>query len=133
MKTPDLSGYENWLVSEGYQPSTIEVTLRHIKVAAANQVRAVDHVPHVRRYLRFVTKTRRNPLGKPFATNMKRRGFKPASEIRKQGSRDRELLTVRQWKALRARLRRRTVVPVVALRRAAVAVPVAVPAVAAVQ
>lgn len=102
-----LDEYERWLRKEGYQPTTIEVTLRHIRAARSDSARLPRHrVPHVRRYLRFVAKTRKNPLGRSFAKRMlDDYGLTPAGEIEKQGSRDRETLTQKQWDALKQKLR----------------------------
>jgi len=106
VRKTDLGAYEDWLYAEGYQESTILVTLRHIKAVSVEPRQSPGHrAPHVRRYLRFVAKTRKNPLGRRFTEQMLAHGMEPASDIEKQGSRDKGCLTPRQWKALRARLR----------------------------
>ncbi len=102
----DLGAYEDWLYAEGYQDSTIQVTLRHLRGLAEHPEELTRHrVPHVRRYLRFVAKTRKNPLGRRFTEAMLANGVEAASEIEKQGKRDKGCLTDKQWKALRSRLR----------------------------
>jgi hypothetical protein len=101
-----LDAYEAWLHQEGYQDSTIQVTLRHIKAVSVQPERHPGHrAPHVRRYLRFVAKTRKNPLGRPFVERMLGHGLAAASDIEKQGARDKDCLTESQWKTLRANLR----------------------------
>lgn len=101
-----LDDYEKWLKREGYQPTTIEVTLRHIRAAHADTSSLPAYrIPHVRRYLRFVARTRKNPLGSRFTRKMlDEYGLAPATEIEKQGSRDRETLTQKQWDALKKKL-----------------------------
>jgi hypothetical protein len=103
----DLSGYQDWLTEQGYQPSTIEATLRHLKNAVGTG-EWESRRAHLRRYLLFVKKTRRNPLGKDFAHKLKQAGYEPASEIAKQGKTAKQVLTTRQWRALRARLREKS-------------------------
>lgn len=103
---PDLSGYEAWLTGEGYQPSTIKATLRHLKNVAETPNKVAEHQgAHVRRYLRYVSKTQRHPFGRVFAQTLHKQGYEAASDVRKPGSRSKGLLTGRQWTALRSRLR----------------------------
>lgn len=103
----DLEAYEAWLHDEGYQPSTIAVSVRLIGMVFNN----LDDHPeyceaHIRRYLRFVEKTRKNPLGKKFAGIMRLRGFEAAADIRKHGNRRKRLLHAGNWVQLRSKLRR---------------------------
>lgn len=106
----DLEPYEVWLKSEGYQDSTILVTLRHIRGVYntfkdyPERGKSRDKAPHVRRYLRFVAKTRKNPLGRKFTETMLGLGLEPSTAIEKQGKRDGRCLTPAQWKALRQQL-----------------------------
>jgi hypothetical protein len=100
-----LTGYQDWLKREGYQPSTIRATLRHLKGAVNTGVLATRQA-HLRRYLLFVKKTRSNPLGRAFTHKLKQEGIEPAAEIVKQGRTVKTLLTRKAWKQLRARLRR---------------------------
>jgi hypothetical protein len=103
---PDLSGYAAWLTSERYQPTTIEATLRHLKNVAEKPDSVANHqTAHVRRYLRYVSKTQRHPFGRGFTKNLRDQGFEAAGDVRKPGSRSKKLLTGRQWAALRSRLR----------------------------
>jgi hypothetical protein len=105
---PDLSGYEAWLTREGYQPTTIEATLRHLKNVAAKPKEIADHQEaHIQRYLRYVGKTRRHPLGQSLTKKLKAAGYAAAGDVRKPGSRSKKLLDAQQWSALRARLRER--------------------------
>lgn len=101
-----LADYEAWLKKEGYQNSTTEVSMRHIRAAALTPESIPGHrVAHVRRYLRYVADTRKNPLGRKFAEQMLKHGFTPARRTEKQGSRSKACLSSKQWKALRSRLR----------------------------
>jgi hypothetical protein len=106
----NLKSYSGWLKTEGYQPSTAQVTLRHIRVVAAafNAGESIpEHCePHVRRYLRFVAKTRKNPAGRAFVKQMLKDGFEPVADIQKHGARDRANLRPGDWDLLRAKLRR---------------------------
>ncbi|MEE8615525.1 MAG: hypothetical protein V3T11_09985 [Roseateles sp.] len=115
MRYAKLRKYEEWLRAEGYQPSTVEVTLRHLYTVneqcgqtlfnACPMPVAPYRIPHVRRYLRYVALTRRNPLGRIFVAEMKRQGIEASSEIRKQGQRTKQNLTKSQWSELRKLLR----------------------------
>lgn len=100
-----LKPYKKWLKQSGYQPSTIEVTLRHLKAAVLTGNWDERHEPHLRRYLLFVKKTRRHPLGKKFTDALRTAGFEPAGVIRKQGNRTKDLLSLKSWRNLRSRLR----------------------------
>lgn len=108
-----LKPYEAWLRAEGYQPSTVEVTLRHLYTVNENRISSLFNampvapyrIPHVRRYLRYVALTRRNPLGRAFVAEMKRQGIEASAEIRKQGGRTKKNLTKYQWWRLRGLLR----------------------------
>jgi hypothetical protein len=102
-----LKPYEQWLHEEGYQPSTVEVTLRHLNTVYARPTRDVEtyRIPHVRRYLRFVALTHKNPLGAVFIARMKKQGIEASNKIHKQGKRTKKNLTKTQWDRLRAELR----------------------------
>jgi hypothetical protein len=102
-----LEAYEAWLNKEGYQPSTIAVSVRLIGMVFDNVDGHPDYCEaHIRRYLRFVEKTRKNPLGKRFTGIMRLRGFEAAADIRKHGNRSKKLLHAGNWMQLRAKLRR---------------------------
>jgi hypothetical protein len=107
-QTPKLDKYETWLKDEGYQESTILVTLRHIKAVYAHRDKDVakTRAAHVRRYLRFVAKTRKNPLGRKFVQRMLGLGLEAAVDSPNHGKRSKTNLTDDQWLDLRAKLRR---------------------------
>lgn len=102
MAEPDLSGYTGWLETEGYQPSTIEATLRNL--AAATRDTKPHHKPHIRRYMRYVTETGDNPL-RVKLVRMSLDSFEPSARRRRHGSRTKQLLGRAEWKLLKSRLR----------------------------
>lgn len=105
-KKLDLSSYQRWLRTEGYQRSTAEVSLRHMRTIATGAAVQSHQHPHIRRYLRFVEATGRNPLGREFLSKMKADGFEPSGPIAKAGKRSKPVLTRPQWSQLRSKLRR---------------------------
>jgi hypothetical protein len=110
-KTPDLSRYKKWLIDQGYQPSTVEVSLRHIRALSRVDWTHPRRIPeyrnaHIRRYLRYVELEKKHPLGKRFALAMRHAGLVPTTAIAKQGSRAKTLLGSTDWTVLRGKLRR---------------------------
>ena len=107
MKDPDLRDYAAWLYRERYQDSTVVVTLRNLKlVFEAGRITSDNAIPHVRRYLRFVKETRKNPLGGAFVSQMRKLGIEPSAEIEKHGQRSKKLLDLASWSKLKDKLRR---------------------------
>lgn len=108
-KKLDLDGYKRWLVRQGYQPSTVQVSMRHLRALVAweipKKLPKYRHA-HIRRYLRYVDETKDNPMGSKFLQGMKSLGLTPAMDISKQGPRGKTLLGSHDWTALRSRLRR---------------------------
>lgn len=104
----DLKSYQAWLEKEGYQTSTVEVSLRHIRTSVANPKKVPPHrVAHIQRYLRFVLATQKNPAGGQFTRLMKtKHGLSAATAIKKQGKRKAIKLDDKQLSELRAKLRR---------------------------
>jgi hypothetical protein len=100
----DLHGYELWLRKEGYQPSTIEATLRNLRSAEDGPVRPHHHA-HIRRYLRFVAETRRQPLGSKFTKWLRLKAFDASIKRRRHGARVKSALTRQEWTILKKRLR----------------------------
>jgi hypothetical protein len=105
-KEPDLTAYEAWLKKQGYQPSTVVVTLRHLRTVAVEGRIPQYREAHVQRYLRYVAETKKNPMGKKFAQQMKAKGLVPSAKIRKQGRRTKDPLQAGDWAELRSVLRR---------------------------
>lgn len=103
---PRLEGYRAWLVDKGYQPSTIDATLRHLKVVAKDPAALMYRGPHIRRYLLFVEDTQCNPLGRKFTKHMLALGLKAAADTRKGGAHTKDLLTRPEWSKLNNRLRK---------------------------
>lgn len=103
----DLSDYEKWLRRGGYQPSTMVVTLRNLRTIAAEGKKPAETLePHIRRYLRFVEETKKQPLGRDFTAKMKKAGIAPSAAIEKHGKRPSKLLDMKSMSALRSKLRR---------------------------
>ena len=100
-----LDGYRVWLTDKGYQSSTIDATLRHLKVVAKDPEALKYRGPHVRRYLLFVEDTKNNPLGKKFTDYMIAMGLSAAADTRKGGAHTKELLSAAQWGKLDRKLR----------------------------
>jgi hypothetical protein len=108
-KKLDLSGYKRWLVRQGYQPSTVQVSMRHLRALAAWDISKTVpqyRLPHIRRYLRYVDDTKDNPMGPKFIQGMKSLGLTAVMNISKQGPRGKTLLGGYEWTTLRSRLRR---------------------------
>lgn len=104
----DLSHYRGWLVDKGYQPSTISATLLHLKAVADEPADLSYRGPHIRRYLLYVSDTRRNPLGKKFFKTMTEGyGLKAAADTKKSGTSVKSTLDTKQWGRLETFLRRR--------------------------
>ena len=103
---PDLKLYREWLVKKGYQNSTIDATIRHLKTVWHKPEALSYRGAHVRRYLLYVSATRRNPLGQKFTTYMtEKHGLEAVTETRKHGARTKVTLRNDQWGILRAVLR----------------------------
>lgn len=110
-KKPDLSSYRLWLIGRGYQPSTVQASLRHMRALARRDWSIPKPIPshlkpQVRRYLRYVKDSGRDPMGARFSQAVAAQGLEAASDIRFQGPREKTLLGSRQWTTLRAKLRR---------------------------
>lgn len=104
---PDLSTYKRWLAKEGYQPTTIELTLQHLGVLAITRYPGMPRrVPHARRYLRFVESTGKNPMGDAFVQHLRDAGITAAVDRVRSGKRTRKALTPEQWSKLRTALRK---------------------------
>lgn len=94
----DLSRYSVWLMDQGYQASTIDGTLRHLRAVADNPEDVGYRVAHVRRYLLYVSTTKLNPLGKKFTEHMTTgHGLAAIIETRKVGGNTKDLLNKGQW------------------------------------
>ena len=101
-----LDGYRTWLVDKEYQLSTIDATLRHLKVVAKDPSALTYRGPHIRRYLLFVEDTKCNPLGRKFTQHMVSLGFSAAASTRKCGAHTKSLLTKLEWAKLNKTLRK---------------------------
>jgi hypothetical protein len=111
MRNVTLEAYENWLREEGYQPSTVESTLRNLKAAAGAayvhpQSYDSRHGSHVRRYLRFVLNTRKNPLGGEAVKYFRALGLAPSASILKTGARAKAQPPQEALAKIKSRLRR---------------------------
>lgn len=110
MKSIDWKPYSSWLSKEGYQPSTIAATLRNLRVVRADlnvRGKLLPHYEaHIKRYMRFVDHSRKNPLGDVFLKRLQKAGFEPSSKRRKHGRRIKELLSPEDWALLKAKLRK---------------------------
>lgn len=104
----DLSRYRQWLVDQGYQPTTIAATLRHLQVVADNPEEVGYRAPHVRRYLLYVEAEECHPLGKRFTRHMTTgHGLQAVSKARKiNGGNTKKLLDGGQWYMLHQTLRK---------------------------
>jgi hypothetical protein len=107
MKTPDLTEYEAWLKTEGYQPSTITVALRYALTIAkrGGAVEAATYGPSIQRYLRYVEDTGKHPLGREVEAKLKAAGYKPSADVKLSGKRKKSALSRERWGALRSALR----------------------------
>jgi hypothetical protein len=105
----NLDGYKDWLVSEGYQPSTVDTTVRKLtRLFHFAAERTNGHArPHLQRYLRYVKDTKRSPLGQEFQAALVKEGFRASSKRSKPGARNKKLLTASQLTELRSKLRTR--------------------------
>lgn len=101
-----LLSYANWLRAEGYQESTIAVTLRHLRTVMVTKVIAACRVSHVQRYLRYSAETRKNPLGPEFLKMALKAGFEASDDRKRPGARVKDTLNDVEWAMLRAKLRR---------------------------
>jgi hypothetical protein len=105
-----LDGYRDWLKKQRYTPSTIEASLKVLR-----RLDAVEPKPTptdeflLRRYLRYVKESRRNPMGEKFTEALKTKHdlFRPAVERAKSGKRKRRLLTLTEFHELKTRLLKR--------------------------
>lgn len=110
-KKPDLSSYRLWLIGRKYQPSTVQASLRHMRALYRRDWTLPKPVPshlkpQVRRYLRYVDESGRNPMGAKFLEAVRGQGLEAAADIRFQGPREKTLLGSTQWTKLRSKLRR---------------------------
>lgn len=105
----NLDSYKDWLVSEGYQPSTVDTTVRKLtRLYHFAAERSNGHArPHLQRYLRYVKDSKRNPLGQEFYAALLKEGFRASSKRSKPGARNKKLLTASQLTELRSKLRTR--------------------------
>ncbi len=104
----NLDDYTRWLTEQGFRPATIEATLRAVlrqrRQGAA--LRGSD-APHLKRYLLYVERTRREPLGEAFTKSLYALGLVAAQERNKCGhTRVQDPPTAAQVSALKERLRR---------------------------
>jgi hypothetical protein len=105
----DWKAYSSWLSKEGYQPSTIDATLRNLRVVceALSDIGNLQphYEPHIKRYLRFVDHSRKNMLGgSAFLKKLQKAGYEPASNRRKHGRRTKDPLILENWKRLKDKL-----------------------------
>jgi len=105
----NLDSYRDWLLTEGYQPSTVETTVRKLtRLYHFASERSNSHArAHLRRYLRYVKDTKRSPLGQEFQAALVKEGFQASSKRSKPGARTKKRLTASQLTELRSRLRTR--------------------------
>lgn len=99
-----LDDYTTWLRSKKYTPSTIDASirvLRRLNRENPKPTRSDEFL--LRRYLRYVKETRRNPLGKRFTSVLEKQGLDPTSERAMSGTRKRELLMMGQFHDLKDR------------------------------
>jgi hypothetical protein len=97
-----LQPYADWLKNEGYQESTINATLRHLRLCHGRECCE----PHTRRYLRYVSETRKNPLGREFLDLAMKAGYEASADRRRSGGRVKDALSEANWARLKAKLRR---------------------------
>ena len=100
-----LDGYRAWLEKKSYQPTTIDATLRHLKVVAKDPGALLYRGPHIRRYLLFVEDTKSNPLGRKFTNHMAALGMTAVADTRKCGAYTKALLSDTRWSKLDRKLR----------------------------
>lgn len=106
MKKP---AFRSWLLSQGYQPSTVTATCLALqRLSRPYGLTGLEtDKPHLRRYLSFVAATKENPLGRSFLRSVKALGLLPVSEgWSKHGRRSKSLLTSEQFAEFRAQLRK---------------------------
>lgn len=103
----NLNRYRAWLVDKGYKTSTIDATLRHLRVVVDNPEDVGYRATHVKRYLLYVSLTKRNPLGQRFTEHMTTgHGLEAVADTTKGGGNIKALLDNGQWYQLRQTLRR---------------------------
>jgi hypothetical protein len=100
-----LDDYTDWLRTQKYTDSTIEASLkvlRRLDHAKPDPRNLTDRFL-LRRYLRYVKETRRNPLGRTFTEALSQLGLEPAVPRAVPGKRKRKLLTVTEFHVLKDR------------------------------
>ncbi len=102
---PNLAPYVAWLKTEGYQPSTINATLHEVFSACSALILWDSDIPHIRRYLRFVEQTKKNPLGPKFLEHCAQHNLTPSKRGSPSGRRVRKPISSAQWAELRTALR----------------------------
>lgn len=105
-----LDGYGPWLEAEGYQRSTIALSLRYVRGLLSEPVRCQKkhYAPHVRRYLRYL-ETRGAGLAAVDIEALKtfeKHGFSASAVVQKTGQRTKTPLSDADFSRLRAFLRR---------------------------
>ena len=112
MATETFEKYGRWLVKEGYQPTTINVTLRHmetllkrIKDKPGKQHK--QYASDVKRYLRYVELTRAGAsVPRALVSYKNKYGLVAVRQNNKDGRRVKEPLSPQAWAALKAHLRK---------------------------
>jgi len=92
-----LDDYKDWLGTQKYTDTTIDASLkvlRRIDPKNPKPTKVDDFL--LRRYLRYVKETRRNPLGKEFTDKLVSLGLSAALPRSVSGGRSRKLLSFEQ-------------------------------------
>jgi hypothetical protein len=103
----DFSTYEAWLKKERYQASTRALSVRNLMTIAnhPNKKIAPYLIPQAQRYIRFVTETKKNPMGVAFLARLKKQGIEASEAIKKAGKRSKTTLTPAKLAKIKAKLR----------------------------
>lgn len=112
MATETFEKYGRWLVKEDYQPTTINVTLRHmetllkrIKDKPGKQHK--QYASDVKRYLRYVELTRAGAsVPRALVSYKNKYGLVAVRATNKDGQRVKKTLSSQEWAKLKAHLRK---------------------------
>jgi len=103
--------YHRWLTKEGYQPSTIAVTIRHMEtllkfLKAKPNKQHKQYASDVGRYLRYIEVSRNVSMPRALASYKTKYGLVAVRQNNKDGRRVKEPLSPQAWAALKAHLRK---------------------------
>jgi hypothetical protein len=100
-----LDDYKAWLETQKYTPSTIEASLKVLRRIDHNKPDPRNRTDKflLRRYMRYVKETRRNPLGMKFTETLEGLGIRAAIPRSVYGTRKRKLLSVTEFHSLKDR------------------------------